>query len=168
MELHRVLREQSALSKLYLRGVGPHSGYCVKLPRTCVKTVCDICLDRTGVLKLSCEHFICASCTYNAFDLAAKDESLFPPTCCKRIPLAMALVCLDQELHERYKRKALEFSAENRLYCPVEGCSEFIPQEPQFRFQVGLSELPPFADFCWRCGTLIRSALPEHVSRSNV
>ena len=103
------------------------SGHSIVLPKVVHHTTCNICLERTTVLKLACIHFICASCTRNAFELASRDESSFPPRCCQRIPLPIALVFLDDKLHGRYLKKALEFSTKDRLYCSDAACSAFIP-----------------------------------------
>lgn len=123
MELHRALEKQSAQSALIVRTM---SGQRIQLPETIDQAMCDICLERTTVLMLTCGEFICASCTRHAFDLASRDESFFPPKCCQRIPVSMALVFLDQELYDRYKKKAREFSTKDRIYCSVAECSEFI------------------------------------------
>ena len=103
------------------------SGQSVVLPKVIQKGRCNICLERTTVLKLACLDFICASCIRNTFELASRDESSFPPRCCQRIPISIALVFLDHELHIKYMKKALEFSTKERLYCSVAECSEFIP-----------------------------------------
>lgn len=133
-ELHDALTEQSAQSKLFMWRLKAWPGrQCAILPRIISKETCGICLDCTEVLKLSCEHSICATCTSRAFDLAAKDESLFPPTCCRRIPIAVASVYLSHDLHARYKKKAFEFTTKDRMYCSAEGCSEFIPPGSEIR-----------------------------------
>ena len=103
------------------------SGQSIVLPKIVHKAVCNLCLDRTKVLKLACPHFICASCTSHAFELASRDESSFPPKCCQRIPVSIALAFLDDELHHRYMKKSVEFSTKERVYCSVTECSEFIP-----------------------------------------
>ena len=91
---------------------------------------CAICLEINDVLKLSCGHFICAKCTNTAFSLAAKDESLFPPTCCKRIPVSVVLIFLEKEIYSKYSLRAVEFSTKDRIYCPLKECSAFI--QPEF------------------------------------
>lgn len=127
--LYAALKFQTAKSNLVICDVKPTNSQYTILAKTFRKEICDICLDCTEVLKLSCQHFICATCTSSAFDLAAKDESLFPPTCCRRIPVAVASLYLSHDLHAKYKKKAVEFTTKDRMYCSAEGCSEFIPPE---------------------------------------
>ena len=134
----------------------PEGRQCAILPEISSKGTCAICLDCTEVLKLSCEHSICATCTSSAFDLAAKDESLFPPTCCRRIPVAVASVYLSHDLHDKYKKKAVEFTTKDRMYCSAEGCSEFIPPvptpAPSLTLDVSLDEERNINAQCPGCG----------------
>lgn len=57
--------------------------------------ICVVCLDSHHLLRhvtTSCGHFFCRSCLNEAFFLAAKDESLFPPKCCQQaLPTDLAL-----------------------------------------------------------------------------
>ncbi|KAK8042346.1 hypothetical protein PG994_012829 [Apiospora phragmitis] len=82
---------------------------------------CVACGDRrhfTDVLRAPCQHEYCRDCLRRLFEDAMRDESLFPPRCCKKpIPLDRNRLFLPQTLVETFREKAVEFSAPNRTYC---------------------------------------------------
>lgn len=63
------------------------------------------------------------------FSLFAKrEESLFPPRCCKRlISLAAADVFFSSNFIKHFEEKSVEFSTVNRVYCAWPICSAFVP-----------------------------------------
>lgn len=93
---------------------------------------CVICQDpiRGGQIRAPCGHYYDIACVTDLFDAATRDESLFPPRCCRqhisfdsvRIHLTAGLVALFIE-----KRK--EFGTLKRVYCAKSSCSRFLGPE---------------------------------------
>jgi hypothetical protein len=76
----------------------------------------------------NCSHIYCADCLKSLFLRATKDQSLFPPRCCREaIPLL--LVEADMSEHEliEFESAAIEFTTTDRTYCSNIGCGKFIP-----------------------------------------
>jgi hypothetical protein len=92
---------------------------------------CAACEEQlpAGDLSLaSCGHCYCRSCVGIMFDTATKDESCYPPKCCKDapVPVEHAKRLLDPELQARFEEKAVEFDTVDRTYCSNLECSTFI------------------------------------------
>jgi len=70
------------------------------------------------------------------FRKASKDESLFPPKCCKfKISLHRVSERLTADEISRFQEAAMEFTSTNRLYCANKDCLRFIPRtEPYEAF----------------------------------
>ncbi|KAI9773730.1 MAG: hypothetical protein M1839_002028 [Geoglossum umbratile] len=94
---------------------------------------CVACGDfkkTSKLMRATCGHSYCMDCINELFEHATKDESLFPPRCCRSlIPLSNARPYLDSGLIKRFERKAVELKTPNRTYCHNATCSEFIPLE---------------------------------------
>ena len=77
-----------------------------------------------------CGHDYCKNCIKQLFVMATRDESLFPPRCCRKaIPTAAASVFFTEEFVRQFQAKALEFTTSNRTYCAWVSCAAFIPPE---------------------------------------
>lgn len=99
---------------------------------------CYICFEDVQlfkVLQLTCgEHWICHECIAEPFELAIKQESLYPPKCCNNTgPLKIEdfehLLAKDHpDLPARYESKLQEYHMEKRFrrYCGVEDCHTFL------------------------------------------
>ncbi|MCJ1281945.1 hypothetical protein MMC26_001268 [Xylographa opegraphella] len=75
-----------------------------------------------------CGHDYCKACVKQLFLMATRDESLFPPRCCRKtIPLAAASVFFTEEFVRQFEAKALEYTTPNRTYCAWIPCAAFIP-----------------------------------------
>ncbi|MCJ1431806.1 hypothetical protein MMC27_001161 [Xylographa pallens] len=75
-----------------------------------------------------CGHDYCKDCIKQLFLMATRDESLFPPRCCRKaIPMAAASVFFTEDFVRHFKAKALEFTTPNRTYCASITCAAFIP-----------------------------------------
>ncbi|KAF2229482.1 hypothetical protein EV356DRAFT_521044 [Viridothelium virens] len=103
----------------------------VGLPRsTCI--ICDETFPTHETIELSCEpehHVYCNNCAAQLFEMATKDESLYPPRCCRNpIPLETVQKFLTPEATLNFLNKSVEFNTENRTYCCNPSCSTFIPQ----------------------------------------
>ncbi|KIW29679.1 hypothetical protein, variant [Cladophialophora immunda] len=79
------------------------------------------------VIEVPCGHNYCKPCLQELVDLATKDESLFPPRCCRE-PFEMGGVniFLTKELRDQFEHAKVEFGTRNRTYCCQETCSAFI------------------------------------------
>ncbi|KAJ5793703.1 hypothetical protein N7457_000302 [Penicillium paradoxum] len=91
---------------------------------------CASCLDKfdTTVFNGPCGHGFCYDCTRQMFLGAIKDEELYPPRCCGNVvPPGTAMRVLDYEELRKFSERALEWTAQDRLYCADPMCSKFIP-----------------------------------------
>lgn len=94
-----------------------------------VKKCCS-CLEDTEIFltNTACGHEFCRDCLKHLFLGSIKDEELYPPRCCgKGIQPEIALRLLTYTELLSFSEKAIEYSAENRLYCAEPTCSKFIP-----------------------------------------
>lgn len=97
---------------------------------------CTACLQfipGTSV-RVPCGHHYDITCLLNLVRLALRDESSFPPQCCKQ---AIPVGCFDQHmdlpLSTLYTRKSEEYSTLKRVYCANPRCSQFLgPQRAHF------------------------------------
>ncbi|PAV20185.1 IBR finger [Pyrrhoderma noxium] len=90
---------------------------------------CALCLEWiTGKpYKLECGHWYDISCLKDMFQSNVDDERLFPPRCCNTtIPLQIVDNALAPHLKELYRRKIVEYSTPERLYCSNSDCRHFI------------------------------------------
>lgn len=94
------------------------------------KKSCVACLDNVSVkdiIKAPCSHEYCKTCLERLYKDALKDESLFPPRCCRRpIPLSVACKVLDPQTILKIDRKTIELATVDRTYCSTSTCQQFI------------------------------------------
>ncbi|KAI4272046.1 MAG: hypothetical protein LQ337_005577 [Flavoplaca oasis] len=77
--------------------------------------------------RTPCGHFYCQECLSQLFEKSTKDETLFPPRCCRQgIPLTAARLYLNTDLVQEFQKKTLEFRTGDRTYCSRPTCSAFI------------------------------------------
>ncbi|KAI0377895.1 hypothetical protein F5Y04DRAFT_167402 [Hypomontagnella monticulosa] len=92
---------------------------------------CNACGDEKPSAELAqtpCRHRYCRECLAQIFQHASRDESLFPPRCCKQpIPLEENQVFLDANVIQEFRQKSVEFSTPRRTYCHNSRCGRFIP-----------------------------------------
>ena len=100
-----------------------------------VELSCISCTDLVSwdeTIELPCEperHIYCRGCMVHLFESATKDESLFPPRCCRQpIPLESIQSLLTPEATLAFLDKSVEFNTNDRTYCSNPSCSTFIPQ----------------------------------------
>ena len=79
------------------------------------------------------DHEYCKECVGRLFQLALKNESVFPPKCCPqaKLPIKDVEKFLTQETVDEYYAKHIEYASGKRLYCSVPTCSAFIPRDQQ-------------------------------------
>ncbi|BGP34786.1 hypothetical protein JCM10296v2_006608 [Rhodotorula toruloides] len=118
---------------------------------------CSSCADEVGgdAAKATCGHLFCRPCLVRLFSLAMRDESLFPPSCCRTpIPSTLAIPLLDVQEGEAYKRAVQEYSTPRRLYCSNGKCGNWLGALPALKQDVA----------CGKCGRVTCSACkaPAH------
>jgi hypothetical protein len=111
-----------ALSRLYVL----LSGVAVGSP---TGHDCVICQDpiRGAEIRAPCGHYYGIDCVTDLFQSATRDETLFPPRCCRQnIPFAQVQPHLSQTLVTTFQQKEVEFSTLKRVYCSSPACSRFL------------------------------------------
>ncbi|KAH0042093.1 hypothetical protein KCU78_g853, partial [Aureobasidium melanogenum] len=99
-----------------------------ELSITCV--ACTNTFPWFDILETPCSHHYCVECLSELFDLSMKDETLYPPRCCRQtIPLDDAKLVLHPKLVRDFQQKSIELDAKDRTYCYDPRCSTFIPAE---------------------------------------
>ncbi|RPA83183.1 hypothetical protein BJ508DRAFT_201867, partial [Ascobolus immersus RN42] len=77
-----------------------------------------------------CGDHYCQPCLRRMFLNATKEESLYPPRCCKvAIPAeeVLKLGVLDGDEVREYRERAEEYATAKRVYCHNTKCGKFIP-----------------------------------------
>ena len=119
----------------------------VRLAKECVT-----CMERIHgpEIRAPCGHYYDEVCIDQLFSAAAKDEALFPPTCCgKRIPLAAVREHLTESSLAAFEEKRREFGAQKRVYCARASCSRFLSvQHDSKRLTMNAPRLRCPADGC--------------------
>lgn len=90
-------------------------------------TSCMEAIPESQLIRAPCSHDYCHACVKGLFTSAMRDESLFPPKCCRQaIPAGEHVDILGADLINLYHAKRIEFSTENRTYCHNAECGAFI------------------------------------------
>lgn len=90
---------------------------------------CVICQDPIfgAEVRAPCGHFYDIGCITDLFQSATRDESLYPPRCCRQnIPLPQVRLHLTQTVLAEFTLKAREFGTMKRVYCVAPTCSRFL------------------------------------------
>ena len=89
---------------------------------------CMSSFPASKVAQLPCEHRMCNSCLRRVFNLSLTDPQNMPPKCCtaKPIPLKHVDRLFDYKFKRKWNAKLMEFSTENRIYCPGRRCGTWI------------------------------------------
>lgn len=82
----------------------------------------------TRSAKLQCGHRMCNSCLRRIFTMSIKDPQHMPPKCCNadHIPLKHVDHLFDDRFKILWNSKYQEYTTKNRLYCPANGCGQWI------------------------------------------
>ena len=96
-----------------------------------LKVECSVCGDSVRpyfTVRLVCSDVYCKPCLKSFFLRVAKDESLFPPKCCRQ-PIDISTIEADFSVEEltTYRSAELEFTSTDRVYCADPECAKFIP-----------------------------------------
>ena len=91
---------------------------------------CVACTDEVltdVVVQAPCTHYYCYECLEKLFRSSLKDETLFPPKCCKRsIPITNVLRLLPRDIVSDFNKRQDEYDAKDKTYCFRPNCSAFI------------------------------------------
>lgn len=92
---------------------------------------CSICREyfrSAQMIVTKCKDRYCADCMKTFFMRATRDESLFPPRCCKQeIPLQLVAKHMSTVELAAFEYASLEFTTADRVYCSNHQCGKFIP-----------------------------------------
>jgi len=93
-------------------------------------TACGDTKEYFEVMKMPCRDWYCRDCIHELFARSLKDESLFPPRCCRQhIPIEHVDIFLTRQIKDEFVEKHVEYNTENRTYCYHKPCSAFIAPE---------------------------------------
>ncbi|EIN08763.1 hypothetical protein PUNSTDRAFT_17680, partial [Punctularia strigosozonata HHB-11173 SS5] len=74
-----------------------------------------------------CGHFYDKDCVLDLFQAATRDESLFPPRCCRQhISFDAVRPHMESAQVNAFLEKRKEFSTMKRVYCAAPACSTFL------------------------------------------
>ncbi|KAI9047423.1 hypothetical protein LZ554_008867 [Drepanopeziza brunnea f. sp. 'monogermtubi'] len=96
-----------------------------------LKVECSVCGEAVhphATVRLACGDVYCKPCLKSFFLRVAKDESLFPPKCCRHA-IDISTIEADFSIEElsAYRSAELEFTSTDRVYCARPECAKFIP-----------------------------------------
>jgi IBR domain, a half RING-finger domain len=80
-------------------------------------------------MKTPCNHEYCGDCLEDLFETSLKDETLFPPRCCRQtIPVNSDELALfvKKPIRDKYATRKIEVETVDRTYCSNADCAEFI------------------------------------------
>ena len=108
---------------------------------------CCVCCNHFRsyeIIRLQCEDLYCTDCLKGLFMRATKDQTLFPPRCCRQqIPLLLIAAELSADELDVFNSAEIEFSTKDRTYCCNVDCGRFIPP----------SQIRADRAECGRCGS---------------
>lgn len=91
---------------------------------------CAACGDNkpaSQTYKAPCAHAYCNDCITQLCEDSLRDDSLFPPRCCRRdMALSAFRTLLTPELASRVELKTIEHDTIDKTYCARRDCSTFI------------------------------------------
>ena len=91
---------------------------------------CNSCLTlktANECYQVPCQHYYCNECLDQLFSASTKDETLYPPKCCRQlIPFEDARTLLSREVMNTFGEKKEELDDTTRVYCHAPTCSAYI------------------------------------------
>ncbi|KAK5736026.1 hypothetical protein LTR17_007697 [Elasticomyces elasticus] len=102
---------------------------------TCVE--CTACTSRVRTdrtIMMPCNHPYCIECLEDLYNSCmTSDVALFPPRCCRvAFPWELVDEHLSRRLQGIFPSWRVEQETQDKTYCPVKGCSTFIPPDTYF------------------------------------
>lgn len=99
------------------------------------------------MVKTPCSHNYCRTCATKLFDDSLRDETLFPPRCCKmHIPIDLVQRFLPPGFARQFEERSIEMQDPRRTYCASKTCSKYLRAEV-----TGRSSLAPASRYCESC-----------------
>lgn len=95
---------------------------------------CVICQEpiRGFEIRAPCGDYYDKDCACDLFEASTRDESLFPPRCCRQpIPLRLIQSHLSPNLVTLFNEKTIELGTLKRVYCANPTCSRFLGPQDQ-------------------------------------
>ena len=101
--------------------------YRTNLVESLFKDSSSIKLLPSQLIKVECEDTYCQGCVENMIEIAIKDETAYPPSCCgcSIVPRKIQKH-ISKPLIRRFEEKEVEYSTKDRTYCHRPKCSAFI------------------------------------------
>ncbi|PCH45043.1 hypothetical protein WOLCODRAFT_48812, partial [Wolfiporia cocos MD-104 SS10] len=93
---------------------------------------CVICTDPIygDEIRAPCGDYYDKECILDLIQAATRDESLFPPRCCRQvIPLESVIRFMSIDLIRLFHEKKKEFGTLKRVYCANPSCSRFLGEQ---------------------------------------
>jgi hypothetical protein len=79
------------------------------------------------MIEAPCSHYYCQACLIQLFEAALRDESLFPPRCCRILmPLESVRTLVGPDTSRRTEKRIIEINDPSRTYCSKQTCSAYI------------------------------------------
>ncbi|KAH9939866.1 hypothetical protein B0H21DRAFT_698139, partial [Amylocystis lapponica] len=137
---------------------------------------CVICMDPIRGVEICapCGDYYDKACLLDLFERATRDESLFPPRCCrKNIPLRTIQPYASNDFLKLFTEKSLEFTTLKRVYCSNRACSRFLGPQVENKLKFWLIR-PTYrcpvdgcnTSTCTRCKAMVFSEAAQHICRS--
>ncbi|OKP07400.1 hypothetical protein PENSUB_5989 [Penicillium subrubescens] len=110
----------------------PESSKMAKPPQgvpvsECACVSCNDIKESIDITKAPCLHNYCTVCLVQLVELAIRDESFFPPRCCRQtLPLSIISALIGPDLTRKYEEKSIELADPSRTYCSNQNCSAYI------------------------------------------
>ena len=131
----RLLRRSRSLSCILLM--------CAWGDQHVISEECVICQELTDHYhgyRLPCYDMMCQECFCRSLEMAIKDESCYPPSCCgEHVDLDKILsfgkTDIEKEITKRYKEKEKQYSVAIRTWCATASCETLIIPHPVLRGQ---------------------------------
>jgi hypothetical protein len=130
--------------------------------------VCQEPIHNEGI-RVPCGHHYDIECIASLFLATTRDESLFPPRCCRQlIPLSIVRTYFPPLLLKEFAEKSREFSTIRRVYCANHRCSQFLgPQTDGTRWLMRGPKVYPCkcgTATCSKCKTVYYNAVKHSCS----
>jgi hypothetical protein len=94
-----------------------------------MQLTCVICADTipSAAVAVLCGHHFDIGCLTSLFQMATRDESVYPPQCCM-VPIVFDQIKhrLPPPLVDLYEQKEIEYNTQKRVYCASPSCSRFL------------------------------------------
>ncbi|KDQ60369.1 hypothetical protein JAAARDRAFT_56274 [Jaapia argillacea MUCL 33604] len=128
--------------------------------------ICIICQDPIIGTEIAapCGHYYDPTCVANLFEAATRDETLFPPKCCRQpFPLTDVRPHINETIFKSFVEKSKEFGTPKRVYCANKSCNRFLgPVSHGFLFTTKIYPCPEATcrtRTCSRCKTSTKGGM---------